>query len=815
MKKSSNEESYFFIVNWLWDLQKGLLEADNEIKSMLGYPETTQFEDCHFFSKIKRSQLSYVKNALRQVATDGQSQKIKFILYIHQRCYLGQLCIFQHQLEEHTLSGTFELLMELPDSQQEIELMGELFNSVKDGILISDNEHRIVMANKVFCNETGYEEVDILGENTTLFSNEVEGQEFYEKMWSIADEQGDWHGEIIAKNSSGEAIPRMVHFYKTLINSANKIYYIAISNRMDLAVNDTDTISDSTKQPLLLDFKMFNVSLSEYHASLLAHQTLVGITLDINFTVKLPEKTQHWIISQLLIPFVNDVQFTQIKGNLFAGCFISEKNVTSVNEKLETIIEALNKKEHDITKNIGISTNIGCSILGVDAKNERQLVSHSSQALLSARTPGQDCIIYHDKRILQAVENRKKLVISVEHALKNNLIQVFYQPLLDVKTFKVVQVQALLRIGTEKERDQKTRDKVLIAEENGWIDQFDNLVAQRALSDLPELKKYYNNEQLKLSFNRSMINTHTVDSPLDKTFEIINQSKHKNNLITIDLNAEQLLDDENTLVEQITKLKKSGIKITANNFKNGNTPLEFLKLGVIDSIKISIFNEMLLEPNSHDFLMLKTIVAAVHRFDVKVIVEGVEDTDTLALLVQIGVDYMKGFLFAKPQQLEVIKKQKLIYYHLKYEQFIYQETGLLANQIMNTSSTTIGMDDKLTVAKKLFETTLSDYLVVVESNICKGVLYKSDFHAATSSYIGTEAEQIRDLNTLNRRAHQIMQKNFTSINTNDTLKKVEAVLRLTSKHILVVIGQKGVFLGVITPLEVMDGLARTIEMQKR
>lgn len=87
-------------------------------------------------------------------------------------------------------------------------------------------------------------------------------------------------------------------------------------------------------------------------------------------------------------------------------------------------------------------------------------------------------------------------------------------------------------------------------------------------------------------------------------------------------------------------------------------------------------------------------------------------------------------------------------------------------QIMSKKLVSVEMDDSLTVVKEIFDNTRFHHLLVIESEILYGVISDRDLLKTISPNIGTAAETTRDIETLNKKAHQIMTRTPVTLNEN-------------------------------------------------
>lgn len=96
--------------------------------------------------------------------------------------------------------------------------------------------------------------------------------------------------------------------------------------------------------------------------------------------------------------------------------------------------------------------------------------------------------------------------------------------------------------------------------------------------------------------------------------------------------------------------------------------------------------------------------------------------------------------------------------------------------IMTTRLATVSMDDRLEVVKEIFEQAPFHHLLVVEEKELVGVLSDTDLFQALSPYLGSEAEQTRDSDTLHKRVHQVMTRNPITVGARMTVHSAVALM---------------------------------------
>ncbi len=117
--------------------------------------------------------------------------------------------------------------------------------------------------------------------------------------------------------------------------------------------------------------------------------------------------------------------------------------------------------------------------------------------------------------------------------------------------------------------------------------------------------------------------------------------------ITIEITEDTLLEDLANARALLHELRQLGITLVLDDFGTGQSSLNHLRSFPFDSIKID--REFVRDVNSDndDAILVKAITQLAHNFGMKVVAEGVETEAQRAFLVDIGCDYLQGYLFSK------------------------------------------------------------------------------------------------------------------------------------------------------------------------
>lgn len=135
-------------------------------------------------------------------------------------------------------------------------------------------------------------------------------------------------------------------------------------------------------------------------------------------------------------------------------------------------------------------------------------------------------------------------------------------------------------------------------------------------------------------------------------------------------------------------------------------------------------------------------------------------------------------------------------------------------QLMNTELVSVTMDDSLAYVQELFERYKFHHILVIEQSKLVGVISDRDLLKALSPQLGTAAETMKDLATLNKRAHQIMHRKLVTLLPEDSLYQAIKTFNQTKVSCLPVVNQQGKALGIISWRDVFQVIEDTQEQRR-
>jgi EAL domain-containing protein (putative c-di-GMP-specific phosphodiesterase class I) len=241
---------------------------------------------------------------------------------------------------------------------------------------------------------------------------------------------------------------------------------------------------------------------------------------------------------------------------------------------------------------------------------------------------------------------RLELETQLRRALENNELSVMYQPLVSIKTGKIIGCEALARW------DHPTRGRISptrfiqIAEEIGVIIPIGYWVLETACRQMKEWHTALGSETLTMSVNLSGKQVQRKDV-VARVQEILTRTELKPDCLKLEITETVLMSDHDA-VPKLMSLKELGVKLALDDFGTGYSSLATLSTFPVDTLKIDRAFIRRVEEEAEARAIVEAIMALSRSLKMDVTSEGVENFFQLAYVGQLGCATGQGFLFSKP-----------------------------------------------------------------------------------------------------------------------------------------------------------------------
>ncbi|MGA1931175.1 EAL domain-containing protein [Arcobacter sp. YIC-464] len=302
-----------------------------------------------------------------------------------------------------------------------------------------------------------------------------------------------------------------------------------------------------------------------------------------------------------------------------------------------------------------VSCSIGVSIFPEDGQTTEELIKNADAAMYKAKELGRNNYQFYSKEMTQKAIERIEIEKELRNAISNEEFEVFFQPQVEIKSSKIIGVEALVRWYHPTKGIISPALFIPLAEEIGLIESIDKIVMKKAMNNFVEIQ----NEGFDLgtlSLNVSMLQINKDNSFIKDLKIIIEESKIDITKIIIEITETQVMKDISKTIHILEEIRNLGMKIAVDDFGTGQSSLSYLKKLPINKIKIDQSFIRDLPQDKGDFELTKAIIAISKSMHMNLIAEGVETKEQAKLLLEEGCFEAQGYYYYKPLDINSLKE---------------------------------------------------------------------------------------------------------------------------------------------------------------
>jgi diguanylate cyclase (GGDEF)-like protein len=299
-----------------------------------------------------------------------------------------------------------------------------------------------------------------------------------------------------------------------------------------------------------------------------------------------------------------------------------------------------------------VTASLGIAIFPRDGNTVADLMRNSDVAMYSAKAQGRNAALLYSPALAGKGRAKLELETALHKAIERNELVLHYQPKIDVRTAKMVGVEALMRWQRGSQL-VSPGDFIPLAEETGLIIPLSHWAIREAVR---QARIWQDNfgfaESIAVNLpNRVFERTDLV--------EFIHQTvtfygvPHR--VIELEITEGSLMKDLQSVIPSLHRLNEIGVEISIDDFGTGYSSLAYLTTLPISELKIdrSFVNDLGMTPQSA--AVVTAIIALGRSLGLRVIAEGVETMRQMEALHRLGCGIMQGFLFSKAQPPDVLE----------------------------------------------------------------------------------------------------------------------------------------------------------------
>jgi len=301
---------------------------------------------------------------------------------------------------------------------------------------------------------------------------------------------------------------------------------------------------------------------------------------------------------------------------------------------------------------LSVSCSLGISIYPEHGTEGETLIKHADAAMYTAKESGRNNFQFFTSNMNSQAVERLELENNLRMALDRRELFLMYQPQMDIKSRKIIGVEALLRWQHPEKGLVPPDEFIRIAENSGLIVPIGEWVLRTACS---QARKWQDEGLVAVSV---AVNVSAVQFRRAGFSELIRQVLVDTGLdpqyLELEVTESLLLSSADVTFSVLQELKNMGLSLAIDDFGTGYSSLSYLKRFPVSKLKVdrSFVRDVAL--NADDAAITTAIISMAKSLNLKVIAEGVEDEAQLSFLRALQCDEIQGYYFSKPLMADAL-----------------------------------------------------------------------------------------------------------------------------------------------------------------
>ena len=339
-----------------------------------------------------------------------------------------------------------------------------------------------------------------------------------------------------------------------------------------------------------------------------------------------------------------DATVSRIGGDEFAILLPKIQSKDQVQEVCEKVLRSIRHDFYIDELAIDVRASLGVALFPDQAKDFSTLLRMADVAMYSAKQ-SQVGVEFYTKDTDQYSTKRLSLISDLGKAIREKQLTLYYQPKIDLDTLEVIGVETLCRWIHPTMGFISPNEFVPIAEATDMINDMTDMVLEKSLSQLNAWQE--KNIDVKIAVNISFRNL-ANDKIVDRLQNLLTENEVAAKCLELEITESTIMKNAESSLSILQKISDLGIELSIDDFGTGYSSLAYLKKLPVNWLKLDYSFISHLITDEQDRIIVDSTVKMAHNLGLKVVAEGVENSEVIECLQKMGCEQAQGFFIARP-----------------------------------------------------------------------------------------------------------------------------------------------------------------------
>lgn len=641
---------------WDWDIYRSQVFRANTW-GIIDFPQDDVRANSSYQANIHQDDIPRIQEALKdhlendtdhfQVTYRAKTFKGEWIWLLDR----GKVVERDNNNQPIRMTGTLKNISHLKQAEEQLKLFKRSIETISDGVFIADTNFRFISVNQAYCQRTGETREQALASYLKFHQYP---DAFTEEVKKSLQQKGNWNGEVESRRTNGERYEIELNIDAIHSEDGKISHYVGVFSDITsrkstekelLKLANTDPLTDMPNR------SFFQAS----HANLVRKSVSHALMcLDMDNFKKINDSMGHQT-GDILIKQIgkrlqkvvgNDLTCYRLGGDEFSVLVDNTTDIHRITHLAQKILDELARPFIINKQEFVLGASVGIAFYPEDGNSPQEMLKNADTAMYFAKNAGGNKYQFFSGEMNQNAVRQLQIENLIRNGLKEDLFTVFYQPKVDITTGKLVSMEALVRFEHPEKGIVSPAQFIPLAEETGQILEIGEQVLRKACADTKRwVQEGLFTGRVAVNISARQFELPDLDDRIDKILKSVNLSPLH---LECEITEGTLMQNPDQALRMMERLRERGIHLALDDFGTGYSSLAYLKKFPLNTLKIDkAFIDDIAKSNV-DKHMAAAIINIAHNLGLKVVAEGVEEEEQLAILQRYECEMLQGYLYSKP-----------------------------------------------------------------------------------------------------------------------------------------------------------------------
>ena len=542
--------------------------------------------------------------------------------------------------------------------EQERRVGAEALASIAEGVIIADARRRVISTNAALTELTGFTSQALQARRLDDTRRLPDGKPLPQTIWDGVAAGQNWSGEVQSTRADGSSYPEHLSISAIRNAEGNVVYYVAVCTDIhEVKANQRRLEHLARHDPLT---GLVNRAEFERHCSEAIVQAererlaVVVLFIDLDAFKIVNDSYSHAIGDRLLVKVGERIRKQLSEGDiagriggdeftvLLPRLSLREDARAIVNRLLATLSEPLLLDDFEIV----LTASIGVAGYPLDGTEAAALIANADAAMYAAKIEERNAFRFYTPMMHADSRRRLQLATELRQALTRNEFHLVFQPSVELRTGRIVAVEALLRWQHPERGLVMPAEFIPVAEGLGLIRRIDEWVLQTTCAQI-QAWDLAGVPPIRVAVN---ISARWFGHPsfVDGVSRTLQSRRIPARRLLLEITESAMLrlgDDTQRTMQTLDLLD---IDVAIDDFGTGYSSMAYLKLPAVTYLKIDRSFVTGLPGDANDAAITEAMLAMARSLGLITIAEGIETEGQHDFLLRAGCDEGQGYLYSYP-----------------------------------------------------------------------------------------------------------------------------------------------------------------------